>query len=102
MQNGSDTMVKVWYLGSSFFGHSTTKDLITQFEDVTKKPVPEKLFQISVDGPKVNLKFYREVEAKHTGSIYHSLIDIGAYSLHSVHGAVKSGVESTFWGIRDI
>ena len=32
-----DIMVKVWYLGSSFFGHSTTKDLVTQFEEVTNK-----------------------------------------------------------------
>ena len=55
-----------------------------------------------MDGPKVSLKFYREVEAKRTESLYHSLIDMGTCSLHSVHGAVKSGVESISWGIKDI
>ena len=52
-----DNMVKVRYLGSSFFGHSITKDLMTQFEEVTNKVAPDKLFQISMDGPKVNLRF---------------------------------------------
>ena len=52
-----DNMVKVQYLGSSFFGHSTAKDLMTQFEKVTNKLTAEKLYQISMDGPKVNLKF---------------------------------------------
>ena len=55
-----------------------------------------------MDGPKVNLKFYREVEAKCTESFCHSLINMGTFSLHSVYGAVKSGVESTSWGIKVI
>ena len=55
-----------------------------------------------MDGPIVNLKFYREVEAKRTENSYHSLIDMGSCSLQSVHGAVKSSVESTSWGIKDI
>ena len=69
---------------------------MAHFEEVTNKLAPEKLHQISMDGPKVNLKFYKEVEAKYTESFYHSL------SVHSVHGAVKSGVESTSWGIKGI
>ena len=38
-----DSMVKVRYLGSSFFGHSTAKVLMRQFEEVTSKLAPEKL-----------------------------------------------------------
>ena len=95
-----DNMVKVQYLGSSFFGHSTAKDLMTQFEEVTNKVALEKLYQISMDRPKVNLKFYREVEAKRTEILYHSLTDMGTCSLH--HRAVKSGVESTSWSIKNI
>ena len=45
-----------------FFGHFNAKDLMTQFEKVTNKLVSEKLYQISMNGPKVNLKFYRGVE----------------------------------------
>ena len=50
-----NNMVKVWYLGSSFFAHSTAKELMTQ--GVTNKLAPEKLYQISMDGPKVNWSF---------------------------------------------
>ena len=50
-----DNMVKVWYLGSSFFAHSTAKELMTQ--GVTNKLAPEKLYQIFMDGPKVNWSF---------------------------------------------
>ena len=50
-----DNMVKVWYIGSSFFAHSTAKELMTQ--GVTNKLAPEKLYQISMDGPKVNWSF---------------------------------------------
>ena len=54
-----DNMVKVWYLGSSFCAHSTAKDLMTQLmtQEVTNKLAPEKLYQISMDGPKVNWSF---------------------------------------------
>ena len=47
-----DNMVKVRYLGSSFFGHCTAKDLMAQFEEVINKLGPEKLYQVSMDGPK--------------------------------------------------
>ena len=83
-------------------------DLIICFWDddnmvkVTNKLAPEKLYQICMDGPKVNLRFYRELEAKRTESFYQSLIDIGTCSLHSVHVTVKSGIESTSWGMKDI
>ena len=45
-----------------FFGHFNAKDLMTQFEKVTNKLVSEKLYQISMNGRKVNMKFYRGVE----------------------------------------
>ena len=50
---------------------------MTQFEEVTNKHAPKKLCQISMDGLKVNLNFYREMEAKGTELFYHTLIDIG-------------------------
>ena len=42
------------------------------------------------------------MEGKRTESFYHSLIGICTCSLHSMHGAVKSIVESTSWDIKDI
>ena len=75
---------------------------MTHFEEVTNKLAPGKLYQISMDGPKVKSKFYKEVEPKRTESFYHSFIDMGTCSLHSVHSAVKSVVESTSWGTKNL
>ena len=43
-----ETEVKTCYLGSTFLGHSTAVGLM------------EKLYQISMDGPAVNIKFLNE------------------------------------------
>lgn len=93
--------VKVRYLGSSFFGHSTAKDLLTQFEEITKHLDPKKNYQISMDGPNVNLRFYEDLKKKRNDNLFHTLVDIGTCSLHSVHGAVKSGIEKTSWNIKE-
>ena len=42
------------------------------------------------------------MEAKCAERFSHSIIDMGTCSLQSVHGAVKYGVKSTSWGIKDI
>ena len=44
-----DNNVKLRYLGSSFFGHATVKDLSKQFKEITQSLVPPKIFQVSMD-----------------------------------------------------
>ena len=101
--DNNDNEVKVRYLGSTFFGHGTAVDLVKQFGEVTKNLDPIKLYHISMDGPKVNLKFHRDILEKRSEDLFHSLIDIGTCSLHSVHGAVQTGVEKkTSWGIKKV
>ena len=55
--NGAQN-VDIRYWGSSFFGHATHQDLLKQFSKITSELDPQKLYQISMDGPKVNTKFY--------------------------------------------
>ena len=43
---------------SSFLGHATHQDLHIQFSDISNKLDSNTFFQISTDGPNVNLKFY--------------------------------------------
>ena len=45
----TDNNVKLRYLGSSFFGHVTVKDLSKQFKEITQSLVPPKIFQVSMD-----------------------------------------------------
>ena len=49
-----DVQVKVRCLYSSFLGHSTNVDLFEQFTNVANELNPNRILQISMDGPSVN------------------------------------------------
>ena len=46
------------FYDSHSLGHATHQDLYKQFNDISNELDSNKLFQISMDGPNVNLKFY--------------------------------------------
>ena len=62
----------------------------------------KKLFQISMDGPKVNHKFYEDIIAKCKENLFHTLVNLGTCSLHSDHGAIKTGAEKVPWNTKKI
>ena len=97
----SDDEVKTRFYDSQFFGHGTAKDLQKQFCDALKNLDDNKLFQISMDGPNVNLKFLQTVKNDRDQNEQHQLIDIGSCGLHTMHGAFKTGAEKTNWKIKD-
>ena len=80
--------VNVRYLGSSFFLHATAKYLNKKLKEITKSLVSTKIFQVCIDRPNVNLKFYEALKQKRNENIFYSLIDIVTCSFHPVHGAV--------------
>ena len=84
----NDDHVKVRYYGSSFLGHATHQDLLADFTDVAKELEQPKLYQVSMDGPNVNLKFYDEFTTKLNETVNHSSVNIGTCSLHVAHGIV--------------
>ena len=53
--------VKICYLDSKIFGHATHQDLFIQFTQALFKLDTNKTFQVSVDGPIVNLKFLEKL-----------------------------------------
>ena len=55
---------KVRYLGSSFMGHGTHQDLFKHLTGLIQDLDLNKLYQISMDGPNVNFKFYKDFIAK--------------------------------------
>ena len=89
--------VKVRYLDSRFLGHSTHQDLYDQFSNAILKLDSNKIFQISMDGPSVNLKFLEKVQKDRKENEQPELVNIGSCGLHPLHGAFKCGVESTGW-----
>ena len=85
-----------------FFRNATAKYLSKQFKKIYKSLVRTKIFQVSIDGPNINLKkFCEELNKNATKIFFHSLIGICVCSLYSVHGAIRSGVETTFWAIKE-
>ena len=59
-----ENKVGTHYLGSTFLGHSTAVDLMDKLNEVIKHLDPEKLYQIYMDGPAVNIKFLNEFKLK--------------------------------------
>ena len=54
-----ENRVKVRYYDSPFLGHGTHTDLLNHFKSITNDLPSNKVYQVSMDGPSVNLKFYR-------------------------------------------
>ena len=65
-----------------------------------KALVATRIFQASMDELNINLKYYEALKQERNENLFLSLIYIDACSLHSVHGAICSGVETTFWGYK--
>ena len=59
----------------------------------TKKLRSENLYQISIDGPNVNKRFYEDFSGKFGDENYHKFIDISSCSLHIVHDAFRAVAE---------
>ena len=89
------------YFASKFLGHAKANDLQC-FRDVTAKLKPQKILQISMDGPNVNHKFYNDllVEREASELDLPCFIDLGTCSLHVGHGALRKGFEETGWKIE--
>lgn len=108
-----DLIVRTWnnketdtnYLTSGFVDDTTATGLLDSFKDALLKLNIElkKIYQVSMDGPNVNLKFLKDFKfyLKETfGDDHLCLIDIGTCSLHVVNNAYKAGLEKSGWNIN--
>ena len=66
--------VKVRYLDSKFFRRATHQDLFIQFTQALFKLDTNKMFQVSMDGPIVNLKFLENLQKDCSENEQHELI----------------------------
>ena len=92
--NNDQKQVVDQYYTSKFIGHATADDLLRNFKDATESLSKEKLMQISMDGPNVNKKFFRDF-IHERDTLMPSLLDIGTCGLHVIHGAFRTGFEKT-------
>ena len=92
--------VKTRYYDSTFLGHGTHTDLLKHFKSVTDTLPSKKAYQVSMDGPNVNLKFSKEFSQLFKEENCHELINIGTCSLHTIHNSFRTGAEATSWGLK--
>ena len=95
-----DGEVKSRCLSSRFLGHTIAKDLKRAFEECTEKLNLKKLIQVSMDGPNINWQMLDLIlEDRNSNETYPNLLDVGSCSLHVIHGAFRTGMKQTGWGI---
>ena len=62
----------------------------------------EKMVQLSMDGPNVNLKLLQNVKDSRDELGHSKLIGFGTCNLHNVHGAFKAGSEESGWNMKKL
>ena len=60
----------------------------------------EKMVQLSMGGPNVNLKLLQKV--KDSKDDHSKLIYFGTCNLHTVHGVFKAGSEESGWNMKKL
>lgn len=105
-----DFVVRIWekdkkltvnrYVGSEFLGHNTAVDILSHFKKGTEELDPRKLLHVSMDGPNVNHKFFKDLNAERASAGYPDLLNVGTCSLHTVHGSLKC--TTIDWKIENI
>ena len=98
----TEERVKIRYLDSQFLGHGASNDLKKNFNESLKVLDANKLIQVGMDGPDVNIKLLKMIQAERSENEQHQLIDIGSCGLHTIHNAFKTGAGSTGWGMKKI
>jgi hypothetical protein len=91
------------YLTSVFLGHAKSDDLMSAVSealgDITRDFDLSKLLQISMDGPNVNLRFYKDFIQQYERQFERKILQTGVCSLHVLSGALKDGMNKTSWGL---
>jgi hypothetical protein len=100
--DNDDNKVKVRFWGSRFLGHATHTDLLENFNDAVSSLNLTKMLQVSMDGPKVNHKYFNALLNYREECELPKLIDIGSCSLHIIHGAFQTGATKSSWNVKKI
>ena len=96
------TKWKIGYWDSEFLGHTTHQDLHDSLQEGLELFDMEKMVQLSMDGPNVNLKLLQKVKDSRDELGHSKLIDCDTCNLHTVHGAFKAGSEESGWNMKKL
>ena len=88
------------YLDSTFIRHAQHQHLFEHFVAGLDSLDLKKLLQVSVDGPNVSWAFFSELRNYETENDMSKLLSTGSCNLHAIHGAFKTGEQSTYWKLK--
>ena len=105
-----DILVRFWnsdtissrYFDSYFLGHARSEDLYEPIRSCCDKIGVQRILQLSMDGPNVNWKLFRNVSNDIEEETNKQMLNIGSCGLYIMHNANKSGVNSCTWDVENI
>ena len=100
--NDEANKVEDRYWDSEFLGHTTRQDLHDSLQEGLRLFDMEKMVQLSMDGPNVNLKLLQKVKDSRDELGHSKLITFGTCNLHTVYGAFKAGSEESGWNMKEL
>ena len=88
------------YFTSAFLSKTKAVDLLGAFKNSLDDLSFEKMVQVSMDGPNVNLPFLKDFKT-YLKSLENEavLLDIGSCGLHVCHNSYKGAITATTWDI---
>ncbi|XP_077545839.1 uncharacterized protein LOC144158676 [Haemaphysalis longicornis] len=95
----SSQRVTTKYFTSVFMGHATADDIQEKLLNSLEQLPLSKVLQISMDGPNVNLKFFRGLQEYLQQNYQVQCVDLGTCGLHIVHNAFRAGLTASHWGL---
>ena len=94
--------VSTRYVTLIFWSHSRHTDLYNSFTSMMDELSEDKLVQLSIDRPSVNVKLLQIVQDDREDKGLPHLLDIGTCGLHTLHGSFKAGIEKSEWGMKSL
>ena len=88
--------VSTRYVTLVFLSHSRHTDLTIMRDQLRK----DKLVQLSMDGPSVNVKLLQGVQDDRKDNGLPYLLDIGTFGQHTLHESFKTGIDKSEWEIN--
>ena len=103
-----DVMVRLWdvnqvstrYYTSKFLGHAYADTLQEELYGCCMSVGLRGLLQVSMDGPNVNWKAFRQLNNQIEAESRRQLLNVGSCGLHTIHNSFKSGWLEIDWDVQ--
>ena len=90
------------YVTSVFLGHSRNTDLYNSSTSMVDKLSENKLAQLSMGKPSMNVKLLQVVQDDRKDKGLLHLLDIGTCGLHTLHVSFKMGIGKGEWEMKSL